>query len=73
MTAYAELAKKVNLSPATLALAFVRSRWFCASTIIGATTMDQLEENIDVEGVGLPAEVLAEIDAIHLRYPNPAI
>ena len=73
VTAYAELARKVNLSPATLALAFVRSRWFCASTIIGATTMDQLEENIDVEGVGLPAEVLAEIDAIHLRYPNPAI
>lgn len=73
VAAYAELAKKANLSAATLALAFVRSRWFCASTIIGATTMDQLKEDIDIEGVGLQEAVLAEIDAIHLRYPNPAI
>ncbi len=73
VAAYAELARKANLSPAALALAFVRSRWFCASTIIGATTMDQLKEDIDVEGVTLQEGVLAEIDAIHLRYPNPAI
>ncbi len=71
--AYAELAAKTKLSPATLALAFVRSRWFCASTIIGATTLEQLQENIDVERVNLSADILAEIDAIHLRYPNPAI
>lgn len=70
---YAALARKSGLSPATLALAFVRSRWFCASTIIGATTLSQLKENIDVEGVELNPEVLAEIDSIHLRYPNPAI
>jgi aryl-alcohol dehydrogenase (NADP+) len=73
VTAYAELAKKTNLSAATLALAFVRSRWFCASTIIGATTMAQLKEDIDAEGVTVPDDVLAEIDAIHQRYPNPAI
>jgi aryl-alcohol dehydrogenase-like predicted oxidoreductase len=73
VTAYAELARKSNLSAASLALSFVRSRWFCASTIIGATTMDQLKEDIDVEGVTLHEDVLAEIDAIHLRYPNPAI
>ena len=73
VAAYADLAKKTNLSPATLAIAFVRSRWFCASTIIGATTMEQLRENIDVEGVTLDADILAEIDAIYLRYPNPAI
>jgi aryl-alcohol dehydrogenase (NADP+) len=73
VAAYADLAKKINLSPATLAIAFVRSRWFCASTIIGATTMEQLRENIDVEGVGLDADILAEINAIYLRYPNPAI
>ncbi|HVY05276.1 MAG TPA: NADP(H)-dependent aldo-keto reductase [Burkholderiales bacterium] len=70
---YAGLARKAGLSPAALALAFVRSRWFCASTIIGATTMDQLRENIDVESVNLTPDVLAELDAIHLRYPNPAI
>ena len=73
VAAYAELARKANLSAATLAIAFVRGRWFCASTIIGATTMAQLEENIDAAGVALPDEALAEIDAIHLRYSNPAI
>lgn len=73
VAAYAELARKANLSAATLAIAFVRGRWFCASTIIGATTMEQLQENIDAAGVALPDEALAEIDAIHLRYSNPAI
>ncbi|MEO8008257.1 MAG: NADP(H)-dependent aldo-keto reductase [Betaproteobacteria bacterium] len=73
VAAYAELARKANLSATTLAIAFVRGRWFCASTIIGATTMAQLEENIDAAGAALPSEALAEIDAIHLRYPNPAI
>jgi aryl-alcohol dehydrogenase (NADP+) len=73
VTAYAQLARQANLSPASLALAFVRSRWFCASTIIGATTMGQLTEDIDAEGIDLEKDILAEIDAIHLRYPNPAI
>lgn len=73
VAAYAELARKADLSPALLALAFVRSRWFCASTIIGATTMGQLKEDIDAEGIDLERDILAEIDAIHLRYPNPAI
>jgi aryl-alcohol dehydrogenase (NADP+) len=71
--AYAELARRHGLTPATMALAFVRSRWFVASTIIGATTLDQLKENIDGIDVTLPAPVLEEIDAIHLRYPNPAL
>ena len=73
VAAYADLARKTGLSPASLALAFVRSRWFCASTIIGATTLDQLKEDVDVEGVTLQDEVLVEIDAVHLRFPNPAI
>jgi aryl-alcohol dehydrogenase-like predicted oxidoreductase len=73
VAAYADLARKTGLSPASLALAFVRSRWFCASTIVGATTLDQLKEDIDVEGVALQDEVLGEIDAVHLRFPNPAI
>lgn len=70
---YAELARRHGLSPATLALAFVRSRWFVASTIIGATTLDQLKENIDSVDVALAPPVLEEIDAIHLRFPNPAL
>ncbi len=45
--AYANLAQELKISPATLALAFTYSRWFCASTIIGATNMDQLTENIE--------------------------
>ena len=71
-TAYAALARKVGMTPATLALAFVRSRWFVASTIIGATTQEQLKEDIDSVQVELTPEVLAQIDAIHQRYPNPA-
>lgn len=71
--AYAALAREHGLTPAMLALAFVRSRWFLVSNIIGATTLEQLKENIDSADVTLAPEVLAAIDAIHLRYPNPAI
>ncbi len=71
--AYAGLAARHGLSPATLAIAFVRSRWFVATTIIGATTVGQLKENIDAAAVELPEAVLAEIDAIHLKYPSPAV
>lgn len=70
--AYAELAQKHGLTPTQLALAFVKSRWFVRSTIIGATTRAQLEENIASFELSLSADVLAQIDAIHARYPNPA-
>ncbi|WP_437756949.1 hypothetical protein [Sorangium sp. So ce1389] len=43
-----------------------------ASTIIGATTLEQLEENVKSAGVVLDKDVLAEIDQIHARYPSPA-
>lgn len=43
-----------------------------SSTIIGATTMAQLEENLGAWDMALSADVLAAIDAIHLRYTNPA-
>jgi len=73
VAAYADLARRAGLHAAALAIAFVRSRWFCASTIIGATTLAQLGENIDTENLDLGAAVLADIDAVHLRYPNPAV
>ena len=73
VAAYAELAKRAGLSAAALAVAFVRSRWFCASTIIGATTLVQLRENIDTENLSLGGAVLADIDAVHLRYSNPVV
>lgn len=72
VAAYAHLADKHGLSPASLALAFVRSRWFVASSIIGATSMAQLHENIASKDIELSPELLAELDAIHLRHPNPA-
>jgi aryl-alcohol dehydrogenase-like predicted oxidoreductase len=68
---YAALARANGLSPATMALAWCYNRWFVASTIIGATNLEQLKENIDAESVSLPDEVIAAIDAIHARYTNP--
>ena len=70
--AYLELARQHGLKPSALALAFVRSRWFVSSTLLGATTRAQLEENLASLEVSLSPAILAEIDAIHARYPNPA-
>ena len=73
MVAYADLAASLGMSLATLALAFVRSRWFCASTIVGATSFCQLQENIDGAATVLDDVALNAIAAIHLRFPNPAV
>lgn len=70
--AYAALAHAHGLSPAQLAIAFVKSQWFVGSTIIGATNREQLQENLDAFELTLSPELLAAIDAIHARYPNPA-
>lgn len=72
VAAYAELAQRHGLTPTRLALAYVASRGFVTSTIIGATTMEQLRENIDGCLETLSADVLNEIEALHLRYCNPA-
>ncbi|MFC5509657.1 aldo/keto reductase [Massilia jejuensis] len=69
--AYAELARAHGFTPAQMALAWCYSRWFVGSTIIGATTMAQLEENIDAAQIALGDEVVAAIDAIHGRITNP--
>ncbi len=69
---YADLAKEHGLSLTQMALAFVNSREFLISNIVGATTMEQLKENIDSVHVTLSEEVLAEIEKIHLEFPNPA-
>ena len=70
--AYAKLAAQHGLTPTALALAFCYQRWCVGSTIIGATSMEQLRENISAKDVTLSAEVLGEIEQIHLRFPNPA-
>ena len=69
--AYVELAKGHGLDPAQMALAFVSSRPFVASNIIGATTLEQLESNLGSIELKLSEEVLEGIEAIHQKHPNP--
>ena len=68
---YAALARANGMTPARMALAWCYSRWFVGATIIGATTIEQLEENIDAASITLPDEVVQAIDAIHARITNP--
>ena len=69
---YQALAQEHGLSLAQMALAFVNTRPFLTSNIIGATTMDQLKENIASIDIKLPDEVLEGIENIHNSIPNPA-
>jgi aryl-alcohol dehydrogenase-like predicted oxidoreductase len=55
-----------------MALAFCYSRWSVASTIIGVTSVTQLEENVKAWDTHLSPEVLAQIDAIRLVHRDPA-
>ena len=68
---YAALASEHGLTPTALALAFVNSRPFLTSNIIGATSLEQLGENIDAAEVRLGNDVLAAIESIHEAYPYP--
>jgi aryl-alcohol dehydrogenase-like predicted oxidoreductase len=71
---YVRLARESGLTPTQLALGYVYRHWCVCSTIIGATTLDQLRENLDVWAAEpLDAELLAKVDAVHLRYTNPAL
>ncbi len=69
---YAQLAEKHGLSLTQMALAFIKQQFFVTSTIIGATNLDQLKENIQAFEIELPSEVLKGIEAIHTQQPNPA-
>lgn len=69
--AYADLAKQNSLSPTQLALAFVNQQRFTTANIIGATTLEQLKENIESVNVSLADDVLAEIELIHQKYTIP--
>jgi aryl-alcohol dehydrogenase-like predicted oxidoreductase len=69
--AYVNIAHKHGLTPAQLALAYARSRWFVSSTIIGATNLEQLKENLSSVNVNLSEEIIAEINEVHALYPNP--
>ncbi|HAB24301.1 MAG TPA: NADP(H)-dependent aldo-keto reductase, partial [Pantoea sp.] len=69
---YVALAQKHHLDPSQMALAYVRQQPFVASTLLGATTMEQLKINIDSFNLTLDADVLEGIEAIHRRYTYPA-
>jgi len=69
--AYVDLAREHGLSPAQMALAYVNSRFFVTSNIIGATGMAQLAENIESARVGLSDELVARIESLHQRYTYP--
>ena len=69
---YYDLAQAHDLSLAEMSLSFVNTRPFVTSTIIGATTMQQLKENIGSIHINLSDEVLSGINAIHNDIPNPS-
>jgi len=69
---YLKIADKYNLSLTHLALAFVNTRPFVTSNIIGATTMEQLKENIDSVNIEITETMLEDINQVHSSQPNPA-
>ncbi|SUD90123.1 aldo/keto reductase [Psychrobacter phenylpyruvicus] len=69
---YARIAADAGLDMAQMALAFVNSRHFVTSNIIGATSIEQLKSNIDSVNLELSADVLEAIEAVHTQQPNPS-
>lgn len=69
---YLDLAKSRGLSLAQMSLAFVTQQQFVTSNIIGATTLDQLKENIESINLDLDRELINQINKIHSAIPNPA-
>jgi|TARA_B110000914_G_scaffold75244_1_gene66166 aryl-alcohol dehydrogenase-like predicted oxidoreductase len=69
---YMEIALRHNLSLTQMSLAFVNSRPFVTSNIIGASKLCQLKENIESIQVDLSDEILSEIEKVHEMNPNPA-
>lgn len=69
---YNQLARDHGLTPTQMALAFCYTKWQVASTIIGVTSLAQLDENLNVWGATLSPEVLTKIDQIHWELRDPA-
>lgn len=68
---YAAIANQYNLDPASMALAFVSRQPFVASSLIGATTLDQLKTNIRSIDIELEDETIKAIQQVHISNPNP--
>ncbi|MBE2275296.1 MAG: aldo/keto reductase [Rhodobacteraceae bacterium] len=71
VAAYLGVAARHGLNPCQMAIAFCRGRPFATIPILGATSVEQLETDLGAEGLVLPPEVLADIDAVHRAYPMP--
>lgn len=69
---YLQIAEDHNMTLAQMSLAFVTERPFITSNIIGATSLEQLEENIDSININLSDEIMTAINAVHAELPNPA-
>jgi aryl-alcohol dehydrogenase-like predicted oxidoreductase len=68
---YCSIAAEYGISPTQLALGYVHYRPFVTSTIIGATTMEQLKENLDSSIMKLKKEIIEKIDTVHTEIQNP--
>jgi len=69
---YMKIAEDHNMTLAQMSLAFVTDRPFMTSNIIGATSLEQLEENIASANITLSDEILKAINEVHAEIPNPA-
>ena len=70
--AYVDIANRYKLNPAQMSLAYVNSRSFLTANIIGATNLDQLKDNINSIDISLNSDVIAELEAVHQKTPNPS-
>jgi aryl-alcohol dehydrogenase-like predicted oxidoreductase len=69
---YFKLSQQYEMSLTQMALSFVMSQWFVTSTIVGATKLSQLKENVEAYSTQLSDEILKDIENIHLQCMNPA-
>jgi len=69
---YIRIAIKYSLKPSQMALAYVNTRPFLWSTIVGATDVEQLRENIESINITVPDECISEIEKLHNSHSNPA-
>tara|TARA_Y100001970_G_C14253889_1_gene873719 strand:- start:1544 stop:2602 length:1059 start_codon:yes stop_codon:yes gene_type:complete len=70
---YVRLANEYSLAPTKMALAYVRTRPFLSSILLGATSVKQLESNLESIELVLSDEILEGIEKIHSRFPNPCV
>lgn len=69
---YLKIAENIGVSLAQMALAFVNQQPFLTANIVGATSLEQLKENIDSINITLSENVLKQINEVHAKIPNPA-